>query len=126
MHSAFDVIQSLIDFEVYETSEKYGDAKPYSSTSLEVLFDYIRWYYTHTPVKVSGDATDRVYTVYEGVRSGGVSTNLLDTIISDLICRYIHKDCESLLAIRPTETTHIINALDVKLNSRFAHSLILV
>nr|APG78220.1 RdRp [Hubei coleoptera virus 4] len=87
IRAAFDIFVQLIDFEHYEG---YG-----TPSNLEELFLYVENVYLHTRVRVP--QSDRVFQLNHGVPSGGLVTNLLDTVISRLVIETLHdEECESI------------------------------
>nr|BBE15518.1 RNA-dependent RNA polymerase [Osugoroshi virus 3] len=96
IHEGLDIIWSLVNPSQYQG---YG-----IPTGLSELFDYIRDVYTKTNV-VLPDNTRMVLS--DGIPSGGLCTNLLDTIISRIVLHHLHLPSCPSRVIDPDGTFYI-------------------
>lgn len=88
---AFSLLRSLFDFSEYQ-----GRGKPRRTSSVERLWDQIVDYFIHTPHVVNGDMRTKRWK-HEGVPSGSMFTNLIDTIVSRIVATYLHR-CNNCIA----------------------------
>nr|QPN36951.1 RNA-dependent RNA polymerase [Praha partiti-like virus 1] len=95
IEEAFKHVWNMIDTSSYAaTPSTPYECKPYSRNSLKVLFNRLKHYFIHTPFRVKPDG--HVFHKHEGVPSGSYFTNIIDTLCSYAIMRYIHDiDCSS-------------------------------
>ncbi|QBP37032.1 putative RdRP [Lampyris noctiluca partitivirus-like virus 2] len=75
---------SRFDLSTYACGNKVSHGN-----SLIHVLTYLREYITRTPYKVG----NKWYKKYHGVPSGSMFTNILDSMISEAVIRYCHKDC---------------------------------
>lgn len=82
------VVAFYLLFEAFDFSEYAQGGIPKSRYSLVRLFKFVQYVYLNTPFTFA-QLAKRVHTRH-GVPSGGMLTNVLDTIISRLVIHYLH------------------------------------
>lgn len=90
----FDYLWTRIDTSKYRATPRHPvEEDPYDRTSLELLWDRLVHYFIHTPFRRS--PIGPVYHKANGVPSGSMFTNIIDTLASYAIMSYLHaKECE--------------------------------